>query len=416
MITEKKIKELPIKIGDGNYSSKYPKSSEFLKSGIPFISASDIKNGRIVPGGFKFISKEQHNVLRKGHLLENDVLIVSRGNGVGQVSLVDKQFQGCNINAQLVLLRVDEKLIHSKYLYYLLCSKEYFNLIKEFCSGSAQPQLTITNINEITLKLPQYNIQVKIAEILSSLDDKIELNKKINQELESLAQLLFKRWFVYFEFSNENGEPYKSSGGQMVDSELGEIPKGWEAIKLGDIVNHQTLKVKKIQETITNVYSAIKTSELVLSDEYFNKQVYSKSIENYYVVEPYCFAYNPSRINIGSIGLNKGKTGAVSPVYVVFNVKNNSHYILEYYFKLSNIKNQIIQKCSGTVRQSLNFDSLSTFPFVKSPDNIINKFNEYIEMYYNVSKRLTKENDSLIKLREELLPKLISGELQIKEN
>jgi type I restriction enzyme S subunit len=363
---------------------------------------NDIKDIRYIPDpGSKY-------------LVEKDDLVMIR-YGSQTAGKIARGFRGVIAN-NTFKITPDETILDKGYLFYFLSQKRIYDFFRSSQSSSAMPAITFGQVGDLKIKVPPINIQIVIANILSSLDDKIELNNKINQELESLTQLLFKLWFVDFEFPNEKGEPYKLSGGQMIESELGEIPKGWEAFKLGDIINHQTLKVKKIQETVTNVYSAVKTSELVLSDEYFNKQVYSKSIENYYVVEPYWFAYNPSRINIGSIGLNKAKTGAVSPVYVVFNVKHNLHFILENYFKLSSIKNQIIQKCSGTVRQSLNFDSLSTFPFVKSPDNIINRFNEYIEMYYDVSKQLKEENDSLIKLREELLPKFISGELQINDN
>lgn len=110
------------------------------------------------------------------------------------------------------------------FFYYLLKTLDFSQLN----SGSAVPSLNRNFIHPYKVKIPvDLPTQTAIAEILSSLDDKIELNNKINQELEDLAQTLFKRWFIDFEFPNENGDPYKSSGGEMVDSELGEIPKGW---------------------------------------------------------------------------------------------------------------------------------------------------------------------------------------------
>lgn len=399
------------------------KSSEFAEKGVPIIKIKNIVPPRVSLDEVQFYNNEISTKLEKFLVMKKDFLISMTGSTVNQMaSAVGKmarfQFDIPSLmNQRVAKIYSISDNVKDDYLFYYLNRFDVQYELASMASGSAnQANISPEQLKSYLIKVPNIETQKSITEILSSLDDKIELNNKINQGLESLAQLLFKRWFVDFEFPNENGEPYKSSGGEMIDSELGEIPKGWEATKLGDIISHETLKVKKVKKTVTNVYSAVKTSQLVLSDEYFNKQVYSKSIENYYVVEPYWFAYNPSRINIGSIGLNKGTTGAVSPVYVVFSVKQNSHFILENYFKLSNIKKQIIQKCSGTVRQSLNFESLSTFPFLKSPDDIINRFNEYINMYYNVSKRLIKENDSLIKLREELLPKLISGELQINEN
>ena len=120
---------------------------------------------------------------------------------------------------------------NSKYLYYLLKQDN----LNQYAGGSSHPLLTQGRLNELKYSIPDLITQTSIAEILSSLDDKIELNNKINQELENLAQTLFKQWFIDFEFPNEKGEPYKSSGGEMVDSELGEIPKGWEISKISSL-------------------------------------------------------------------------------------------------------------------------------------------------------------------------------------
>ena len=102
-------------------------------------------------------------------------------------------------------------------------------------SGSAIPSTSREDFYQLPLSLPPLKTQKAIAEILSSLDDKIELNNRINQNLEELARTIFKRWFVDFEFPNENGEPYQSSGGEMVPSELGVIPEGWSPFPNGSV-------------------------------------------------------------------------------------------------------------------------------------------------------------------------------------
>ena len=193
------IDDLPIHIGDGNYSAKYPKASEFVETGIPFISASDFSNGRISSKDFRFISEEQHATLLKGHLKPGDVLVVTRGNGTGDVAWVDPEYDDCNINAQLVLLRTDEVVVHNRYLYFLLSSKEYKEILVSYSSGSAQPQLPIRALKLVELRLPPYEQQVKTAHILSSIDNKIELNRQTNQILEQIAQAIFKSWFVDFD-------------------------------------------------------------------------------------------------------------------------------------------------------------------------------------------------------------------------
>ena len=135
-------------------------------------------------------------------------------------------------------------------------------------------------------------------------------NKRGNDNLEQQAQALFKSWFVDF-------EPFKD--GEFVDSELGMIPKGWRVVCLGEVTKQVTEKVGN-REDVT-VLSPVNSGELVLSEEYFTKQVFSKNLSKYLIVNPLSFAYNPARINIGSIGLNEYDfVGCVSPVYVSLSV------------------------------------------------------------------------------------------------
>ncbi|MCA9946721.1 MAG: restriction endonuclease subunit S, partial [Anaerolineales bacterium] len=243
----KTIGDAPLQIGDGNYSSKYPKSDEFVKHGVPFITASDFKSGRISPENFRFITPQQHATLTKGHLKHGDVLVVTRGNGIGTVAFVDKQFEGANINAQLVLLRADNKELDSKYLYYLLSTGRYFKLFKAFSSGSAQPQLPIRSLTKIELEYPDYAEQKAIAAVLSAFDDKIELNRQMNATLEEMARTLFKSWFVDFDPVRRNQEarlfgkslasaaPYDHlfPDELVVDENGRELPKGWKVSEIG---------------------------------------------------------------------------------------------------------------------------------------------------------------------------------------
>jgi type I restriction enzyme S subunit len=119
-----------------------------------------------------------------------------------------------------------------KFIYYFLKTLD----LNKYNSGSAVPSLNRNYIHPIEVVVPEtIEQQQKISLFLTSLDDKIELNRQMNSTLEQIAQALFKRWFIDFEFPNENGNPYKSSGGRMVDSELEEIPEGWEVKQIGDI-------------------------------------------------------------------------------------------------------------------------------------------------------------------------------------
>jgi type I restriction enzyme S subunit len=147
---------------------------------------------------------------------------------------------------------VTPKRIDPRFLYYFLTQAEITEFLNTIAEGGTTtfPAFRAEEIKDLPINLPDLPTQTAIAEILSSLDDKIELNNKINQELESLAQTLFKQWFIDFEFPNENGEPYKSSGGEMVESELGEIPKGWVVGTLNDLIDFSNGNAFKSNELL----------------------------------------------------------------------------------------------------------------------------------------------------------------------
>ena len=147
-----------------------------------------------------------------------------------------------------------KNVVHPKYLFYLLASDEFTALANQGSTGTRMPRADWKHLVSTEWDIPNLQTQTAIVEILSSLDDKIELNNKINQELETLAQTLFKQWFIDFEFPNENGEPYKSSGGEMVDSELGEIPKGWSVGYLNQIAELHKKNIKPFENPETTCF------------------------------------------------------------------------------------------------------------------------------------------------------------------
>jgi len=248
----KPLGEFNIYINDGNYGGIYPDKEFFLTTGVPFISASDF-TGRIFNyEGIKHISEELHfGLLTKGHLKINDIVIVVRGNGIGKVGFFKDNIGECNMNAQLAFIRTDPEELNPLYLYYLLSSKKYLDLIKRFGTGSAQPQLPINRLKLVPITYPDLSTQQKIAAVLSALDAKIELNARINAELEQVAKTLYDYWFVQF-------APHKSAGGKMVWNEAlkREIPLGWEVKPLFEAMNVQygfPFSTTQFTDEITNV-------------------------------------------------------------------------------------------------------------------------------------------------------------------
>ena len=158
---------------------------------------------------------------------------------VGKVIKAPKSAEGALLNQNAVILRVKSKgKTNQLFLFYRLKTKDFSEYIVSGAQGSAnQASITLKDIFGFRFGLPPIDEQEAIAKILSDLDSKIELNRQMNVTFEKIGQALFKRWFIDFEFPNEKGKPYKSSGGEMVGSELGRIPKGWQVKKAGEVID-----------------------------------------------------------------------------------------------------------------------------------------------------------------------------------
>ena len=328
---------------------------------------------------------------------KNTVIVIARGaGGCGDVKLTKED---CFLTNLSISVELDKGICNAKWFYYnhLLNNLSFLN------SGSSQPQITIDSLSKYLIHIPPIIIQRKIAGILSALDAKIENNNKINANLEAQAQALFKSWFVDF-------TPFKDQ--PFVDSELGPIPQGWKVGKLGDIALQSTEKV--LTRNDVKVLSPITTGKLVLSEEYFTKQVFSKSIRNYKIVKQGAFAYNPARVNIGSLGMNEFKfDGCVSPVYVVFECLKGYSFFFDLFRKTEFFKQAVISFAIGGVRQTLNYSDFALIDATIPPLNIVQSFNE---IYLHLKKKISineEENQRLAALRDTLLPKLMSGEIKL---
>jgi type I restriction enzyme S subunit len=297
------------------------------------------------------------------------------------------------------------------WLFYYLKSPFAREYLHSRLSGSTQQYITLNSLREYPILNPSRTTKEAIVTILSSLDDKIELNNKINKTLEELAQTLYKHWFVDFEFPNEEGKPYKSSGGEMIESELGNIPKGWNVNNLSEVL--ENVRTKSGERTLP-VFSALKEGVLVLSSDFFNKNVPSKSLSKYLVVERGSFAYNPSRINIGSIGLNDFDfTGCVSPVYVVMKTESHYLYFFNEFFRTERFVQEVNLRASGSVRQSLSYSDLGMIKITYPPTELVIRFNDFYINFKDTIKNNLEQNIRMEQIRDLLLPKLMSGEIEV---
>ena len=222
---EESLEQVNLEIIDGDRGDNYPKSHEFTKEGhCLFLNTSNIKDDSFQLSDIHFIDEKKDSMLRKGKLQRNDIVITTRGT-IGSIAYYHNSipYDHIRINSGMVIIR-SQNNVDSKYLYLAFRS----NYFKEQCfkrsSGSAQPQLPIKDLKTIKIPLPPLPTQQRIAAILSAYDDLIENNRRRITLLENSARLLYKEWFVKFQFPGH--EKVKVKNG---------LPEEWERKKIGDI-------------------------------------------------------------------------------------------------------------------------------------------------------------------------------------
>ncbi|MBU0532646.1 restriction endonuclease subunit S [Candidatus Micrarchaeota archaeon] len=324
---------------------------------------------------------------------------------------------------------ISAKGIDPRFLYYCLTTQKYTNYLSAIADAhtSTYPSFNPDIIENSNIPYPPIPEQHIIAKILSDLDAKIELNRQMNQTLEQIGEALFKRWFVDFEFPNEEGKPYKSSGGEMVDSELGEIPKGWNASKLGEHVSmvrgcsYSSAGLKDSENALVTLKSIergggfktegfkpyigefkdkhiVKNGEIIVAhtDLTQNAEVLGKPA---IVREVPYFNKLIASMDLGIIRPTDDRA---------------SNPFLYYLLKSDQFQNHAYGYASGTTVLHLSSKAIPDFQFILARKEVITRFTQIVEkltmkIQYNFS-----EAENLEKIRDTLLPKLMSGQIRVK--
>ena len=392
-------------------SSKRIFAKEYKDSGIPFYRGKEIiekQKGNKISTEL-YISQERYDEIKAKHGVpqKGDMLLTSVGTlGIPYI-VQDEVFYFKDGNLTWFY---DFEGLDSKYLYYWFLSPIGKMNIDSKAIGSTQKALTIETLSKFEISLPPLEEQRRIAGVLGAIDDKIENNRRINTNLELQAQALYKQWFVDFEFPNEEGKPYKSSGGKMVDSELGLIPEGWS---VGDIYKY--IKV---------IYGAPYKSALFSERKEGNPLIRIRDLKTfspqYYTQE---ILPNTEFINAGDVVagmdaefvpclwmgekgvLNQrcckfaGKQVSISNYYVMFLVKPELEFVQSYK--------------TGTTVSHLGKADIDRFIVVQTPLTVIEKFSKIADALLNNKIKLAKEIITLATLRDTLLPKLMNGEIKL---
>jgi type I restriction enzyme S subunit len=357
-------------------------------------------------GPYPFIDRSQ-TIKRSLKYLYDETAILIPGEGQ---EFNPRYISGkYDLHQRVYAIVPDEKIVNAKFLYYLMIDNK--NVLSQVAVGSTVKSLRLSSFEFLKLHIPKLSIQEEITNILSSFDDKIEVNNKINKNLEELAQTLYKHWFVDFEFPNEEGKPYKSSGGKMIESELGLIPENWTIQYLNEVLEFERgiePGSKNYEETYKeHLVPFYRVGDMINQDKvvYVDKELTNNKIANVGDV----FVSFDGALGRISNTLNGSYSTGIRKVFSKEKfLSNNFIYVL---FQSADIQNTIKMYASGTtiLHASSSIQYLS-MPFNK---DIVDKFTETISPI--VDKIITNkiENIKLAEMRDLLLPKLMSGEIRL---
>lgn len=361
---------------------------EYWNGNIPWLSIKDFgTSSKIVYVTEKTITERGLKESSTKMLEKGDLIISARGT-VGEIAQLGKKMA---FNQSCYGLKTKKETTNN-FLYYLL--KNIILSLKNNVHGSVFDTITKDTFSKIEIDLPPLLEQKKIASILSALDDKIEVNNEMNKTLEEMAQTLFKRWFIDFDFPNENGEPYKSSGGKMVDSELGEIPERWRVGSLEEIVDISSGKRPKIKKEKDKLHKIpIIGANGIMS--YTNE-----------------FLYNEKLLTIGRVGT----LGVVQKYYDKIWTSDNSlviksDYLELVYFILKSVDYKSLNR--GSTQPLITQTDMKNLKIIIGETELILEFCKIIFKSFNLQKENQQQTQSLTKIRDTLLPKLMSGEVEV---
>ena len=337
-------------------------------------------------------------------LEQGDIVLVKTGSSIGRTTRIREIKHPMTLNPQFVVLKKIK--VDSVFLSYIIKSPYFQASLRTITVGSAIPTLSQKNLAKLTINLPNIQVQKEIASILSSLDDKIEVNRRINENLEQQAQALFKSWFVDF-------EPFKD--GEFVESELGMIPKGWRVGKLGDLVDIIKPSIKPQGNLVYSHYSipAFDESQIPSSDIGETIKSNKFSIQDSVTL---LSKLNPEHKRIWYV--NKVEANAIcSTEFLPFYAKNREQSAFVYcYLNSSYIYREIANGARGTTNSHQRIDAKA----ILSRDLAYN--NKVISLFCNIVGSIleqrchaSQESRRLASLRDTLLPRLMSGELKIND-
>lgn len=384
--------------------------------GVPVIRNYNLKDGKIDCTNLSFVSEEDYKERVKRAIPEESDIIISREAPMGVVGIVPKEFQCC-LGQRLVLLKIDKSKCLPKYLLYTLMSEYVQVQIRRINqTGSIVSNLNISSLKKLKIPLHNFEEQRKIANILSAIDDKIQINNQINQELEAMDKTLYDYWFVQFDFPDQNGKPYKSSGGKLVYNQdlKREIPEGWGVEKLSSLleIGRETINPMKTPKEEFKYYSI---PEYDVSGS-FSYELGETIRSNKFIVEKSDLLVSKLNPWFNRVVYNLEENAISSTEFIVW--KTFNRFEKNFLYQVATSK-EFIEYCTRFATGTSNShkrvspDIMVGFqiPFEKT---YIQKFGEITDSIRTQVLQNNVQNQELTQLRDWLLPMLMNGQVKVE--
>jgi type I restriction enzyme S subunit len=406
------------------------KPDEFFGSGVKIVkmgshNTHDFIDANMISDRVKLSPEE----LKKYRLTERDLLFLRTSlvfEGTGKCSYIRTLSEPMAFVSNLLAVSIEPEQANPLFYYYYFVSKIGRQRILSICEQTAASTLRSSDLNLLKLPIFPVNEQEKIAKVLFDLDSQIEVLQQQNETLESIGKALFKHWFIDFEYPNEQGKPYKSSGGKMVESEFGEIPEGWEIGVLGKEVkvikgvSYSSSDLQRSKNALVTLKSMNRGGGLNKNGfkeyigEYKKEQIiidgdivvaYTDLTQKAEVIGKPAIVNKPSDYDILIASLD---LSIIRPT----NLTLNNPFI--YYLLCSeNFQNHVCGYTNGTTVLHLDSMVMNNYIFVKPDSILVKKFGQLIQMHLNQKKINEEKIVSLIEIRDSLLPKLMSGKIRV---
>ena len=384
---------------DGDRGKNYPKQDEFYPQGYClFLNTGNVTKEGLIFEENQFIMKEKDEALRKGKLKRGDIVYTTRGT-VGNAGYYNSSvpYENVRINSGMVILRSNGEIVDARFLYQILKSEYYRPYFKQYCTGSAQPQLPIKNFSQIYLNVPDIKTQHRIADILSVYDNLIENNQRQIKLLEEVAQRLYKEWFVDLNFPGHENT-------KIVDG----VPEGWNEKTLSqvaDVIMGQSPK----SEFYNSEKKGLPFHQGVGSYgvRFVMDDIYSTSYTR--IAEPNSILFSV-RAPVGRLNITKNKV-VIGRGLAAINQADGCQSYLYYLLKNRFFKDNIVG--NGSIFASVSKDELLNQKFLMPERNLMMQFEKIVSQMDKQIENLDSKNKKLIEARDRLLPKLMSGEVEV---